>query len=200
MYELVNLVQKVENILDEHESLVKPICIKGYDAPQALEILEQNVFYDPSMYSLFGTDCCGGLAYFGLNKDIEDIARQADKYLEYFEFDPEDYESKFYFLWTIGDYSLLILYEDYQDELENPYPSNSNVFFTKFGAWISDYELPRILYLSSENHKAHGNHPLVGQDSFDDTNPSHNLLVNQFRDTMKIIWPTFDFEEAENDE
>jgi len=196
MTKIVNLLPKVEHLLEESESLVKPICIMGEDHAEALEGLEFNVLYDPEMYSLFGTDCCGGLAYFGLNKDIKNIQEQADKYLKYFSDIPQsedlEWEGKFYALWEIGDYSLLILYEDYQDDLENPYPVNSNVLFTKFGAWISDYQLPQILYLSQEEQKMHGNELLVGKEKFLVNNPIHQLLLNKFKDTMKIIWPIFD--------
>lgn len=194
MGKVIELLPKVKHILDEHDSLAKPISVRGIETLNIVETLEFEVLYDPESYSLFGTDCCGGLAYFGLTKDIEDIQRQAEKYLDFFNIAQDDDESKFYFLWTIGDYSLLILYENYQDEVDNPYPTNSNVLLTKFGSWISDYPLGYILGLSKEEHKSHGNDFLVGKKDFSENNSSHALLLNQAKELIKKIYP-FDCED-----
>ena len=149
------------------------------------------------MYSMFGTDCLGGIAYFGLIKDIKDVQIQSDKYLSYFSND--NYYGKCYAMWEIEDYSLLLLYEDYQEKLDNPYPVNSNVMSLQFGAWISDYNLLQVLMLNEDERDMHGAEWFVGSEPFDEGNSTHQLLFTQFKPFINEICPLLEsYDEEEN--
>lgn len=92
---------------------------------------------------IWGNDFIGGLAYFGKSEDIEKICEQTQNYLS--KMSKQSAENQFYLLWKIGDFSLLTLYEDYQADLENPYPVQENVLCALFGAWCDDDPLMYVL-------------------------------------------------------
>lgn len=143
-----------------------------------------TILYEPS-YSMFGTDCVGGLAYFGKIADILQIKKQANNYLQ------KNKTTLIYFLWEIENHALLLLYENYQAEIDNPYPKQDNVMFLDFGAWVGDHTLPDLLTFNKDDRQIHGLNWYVGDDAFNDKKKSHQNLLLSFQKVLKIIYPAF---------
>lgn len=149
-----------------------------------IDYINSDILYDPP-YSIFGTDCLGGFAYFGKKEDMLEIKQQADIYLQ------KSTEPLSYFLWEAQEHALLLLYENYQEKVDNPYPSQKNVMFLEFGAWISDYTLQYILTLTKEQKKMHGSMWYIGKEMFNNSNQSHKNLLSTFMNTLTTIYPNF---------
>lgn len=188
MNKIINFLPCVLDILEEKNITVKPTVINAIDNESCLDYLKYEILAEN--YSLFGTGSLGGLAYFGLTKDIKKIQVQAYLYLE--NMDTSDIYNQMYFLWNMGEYSLLLLHENYQEEVNNPYPSNANVMFLYFGGWISDYTLPTILNFSSKERSIHAAEWLVGKVAFSESDKEHMLMLSKFKKIVKEIAPNIE--------
>lgn len=114
------------------------------EARSRLKNRQQIIDNLEDVQSIWGSDCSGGLAYFGKKEDIEKIHQQTQNYL--LKAKTFHVESQFYILWELGEYSLLTLYEDYAQALDNPYPAHDGVLCVFFGAWTDDNQLFQVIH------------------------------------------------------
>ena len=134
-----------QNILPQIEKIF-PKNIKMPEMAESLSKLEEEDYIDYALEgakNIWGSDCLGGIAYFGKTENMKDILKQTKEYFE--KMNSKHAENQFYLFWNLGDYSLLNLYEDYQASVDNPYPVNDNVLSILFGAWCDDDKLNKVL-------------------------------------------------------
>jgi hypothetical protein len=130
---------------------------------------------------IWGTDSIGGIAYFGKNQDIFEVLQQARNYL----LNSKTYhlEKQFLLLWTVDEYSLLNIYENYFDEPDNPIPSHQSVLQVYFGTFCDDDLLLQVL----NDQKYLDEHWFYNQSPVDLNNPEQLLLLKDFKKCIVLI-------------
>lgn len=179
---LIDVIPLIKNIWPH--DIIKPQY--GMSLPINVDDYEDKINHTLCAHEyIWGSDCIGGFAYFGLHTDMLKIQEQSNIYLQKLK---KSISEQFYVMWNIGNYSLILLYEDYQNHIDNPYPSVNNVMMTPFGAWTDDVYLLDVLKEKlywKENW-------LVGDLPFDLNNEKHQQLLENFKNTIIKIDPITD--------
>ncbi len=149
-------------------------------------IREENLFDYRVAWEPFGSDCIGGLAYYGSKEDILNLEKKVLNYLE--NLTGGRIETQHYALWLTDTNALLILFEDY----DNVYPIEENVLMVKFGAWTDDILLPEVIetYLYLEESEIN-NTWKVGSEVYLKTNQKHEFLRTNMLKDLYDIWPKY---------
>lgn len=168
--------------------LVKQYVPEKFILPQIAQAL--NGIEDEHLFPLilqdadmvWGSDILGGLSYFGKNQDMEKILRQTIHYFH--NMSQSHKEEQFYFFWQLGEYSLLMLYEDYQAELGNPYPAQDNVLCVYFGAWTDDEKLLSVL---KQKLYSEDDFWQYGSKGFDIKDKNQTDILEEMKKSVKFI-------------
>lgn len=165
-------------IVKEHfpKSIVLPNVAQSLE--EIYEGTMMRVMQDTEM--LWGYNTMGGLAYFGKTEDIAKIQEQAHIYLKKLSKSSD----QFYLMWELKDYSLLLLYENYQNEVENPYPLHDNVLCVYFGAWTDDEVLLSVL---KEKLYSEDEFWQYGSQGFDNKDTNQKNLLKEMKKAVKLI-------------
>lgn len=179
------MMPKIINI----EKKLKKFFPKKFIFPhyaEALAKMEDKDFFEYILESkeiIWGSDTVGGLAYFGKKEEMENILKQSSTYLS--KLSSRQVENQFYLYWNFDDYAMLLLYEDYSEEKENPYPHQENVLCVHFGAWLNDEKLWDIL-----NEKFYVDdimHWNVSGIPFDEKITQHKTLLEEMKKFILTI-------------
>lgn len=187
---------KIINLLPElkNNCIFYDTTLKIPDKFQTLKnfvsnIKEEQLFDTDYSWAPFGSDCVGGLAYYGSKENILELEQNILVYLEHLS--DSNVETQHYALWYVGNYALLILYEDY----DNDYPIQEDVLFIKFGSWTDDVLLPKVLntYLYLDDAEINKTWK-VGNKIYSKSNLTHEQLRQHMQQSLLFIWANYEKE------